>query len=226
MVPIGITYEDILFRLALATVLGGVIGYERESSHHYAGLRTHMLVAVSSALIGVGSLVLFNEYYQVTTMDPLRVGAQVISGIGFLGAGAILKHGSSIKGLTTAASLWGIAAVGLFTGLGAIIPSLMATTIIFLALALARYTDYLNKKRGLFTIQIFARDEIGQVGEIGSLLSQFQANIKSIEMEHRENNEVVYHLMVSMVNPKNADRLGGLISNLQQIPGVYKINLE
>jgi putative Mg2+ transporter-C (MgtC) family protein len=226
MIPINISYEDILLRLALATVLGGIIGYERESSHHYAGLRTHMLVSVSSALIGVGSIVLFNQYYQVTTMDPLRVGAQVISGIGFLGAGAILKHGSSIKGLTTAASLWGIAAVGLFTGLGAIIPSLMATAIIFLALTLARYSEYLNKKRGLLTIEIFARDEIGQVGEIGSILSDFQASIKSINMEHQQNNEVVYHLQISMINPKKSDRLGHLVTQMQQIPGVYKINVE
>lgn len=226
MDPIGISYEDVLLRLALATVLGGIIGYERESSHHYAGLRTHMLVSVSAALIGVGSIVLFNQYYQVTTMDPMRMGAQVISGIGFLGAGAILKHGSSVKGLTTAASLWGIAAVGLFTGLGAIIPSLMATAIIFLALALARYSDYLSKKRGLLTIEIYAKDELRQVGEIGSILSDFQASIRSINMEHLENDEIVYHLLVSMINPKKSDRLGKLIAQLRQIPGVYKINVE
>lgn len=226
MVPMGISYEDMLFRLALATVLGGIIGYERESSQHSAGLRTHILVSVSSALIGVGSLMLFHQYHGITTMDPLRVGAQVISGIGFLGAGTILKHGSSVKGLTTAASLWGMAAVGLFTGLGAIIPCLMATAIIFLALALARYSDYLARKKGLLFIEIYAKDEIGQIGEIGSILSGFQAKIKSINMEHQEKEEVVYMLAVSMTNAKNTERLGQLITTLQQIPGVYKINVE
>ncbi|HHW07167.1 MAG TPA: MgtC/SapB family protein [Clostridia bacterium] len=226
MVPTSISYEEILFRLALATVLGGIIGYERESSHHSAGLRTHMLVSVSSALIGVGSLVLFHQYHTVTNMDPLRVGAQVISGIGFLGAGTILKHGSSIKGLTTAASLWGMAAVGLFTGLGAIIPCLMATAIIFIALTLSRYSDYLARKKGLLSIEIYARDKIGQVGEIGSILSGFQANIKSINMEHHGDEEVVYLLLVSMAQAKNMERLGQLITSLQQIPGVYKINVE
>lgn len=226
MTLMGISYVDILLRLALASVLGGIIGFERESTNHHAGLRTHMLVAVSSALIGVGSIVLFNQYSHVTTMDPLRMGAQVISGIGFLGAGAIIKHGSSVKGLTTAASLWGIAAVGLFTGLGVIIPSLMATAIIFLALALARYSAHLDKQKGLMSVEIYARDTLEQVGEIGSLLSQFQASVKSFHLEHQENNEVVYHLLIAMANSKKSDGLSQLVSQLYQVPGVYKINVE
>ena len=107
-----LTTIEIFGRLFLATVLGGVIGHEREIRHHNAGLRTHMLVSVSSALIGLGSLIIFEQYKNTTTMDPLRVGAQVISGIGFLGAGAILKDGSTVKGLTTAASLWGLQQLG------------------------------------------------------------------------------------------------------------------
>lgn len=226
MVPINLSYQEVFLRLALAAILGGIIGYERESSNQYAGIRTHMLVSISSALIGAGSIMLFNQYHTVTTMDPLRIGAQVISGIGFLGAGAILKHGSSIKGLTTAASLWGIAAVGLFTGLGAIIPCLMATALIYLALALARYSDRLAKRKGILNIEIYAKDQLGQVGEIGSLLSKFGVDIKSINMENLENEEIVYYLLVSTIRLNTKERLGQLASELQHIKGVYKINLE
>lgn len=226
MIPTELTYLDMLLRLTIATILGGIIGYERESTYHYAGLRTHMLVSVSSALIGVGSIVLFNQYSSVTTMDPLRVGAQVISGIGFLGAGAILKHGSSVKGLTTAASLWGIAAAGLFTGLGAIVPSIMATAIVYLALALARYSDYLIKKKDLVAVQIHAKDQIGQVGDIGNILASHKANIKGINIENLEDEEVLYHLLLSGIDPRNGERLSKLVTALKLIPGVQKINIE
>lgn len=221
-----ITYGEILMRLVLATALGAIIGYERESTNHYAGLRTHMLVSVSSALIGLGSLIIFEQYHEVTTMDPLRVSAQVISGIGFLGAGAILKHGSTISGLTTAASLWGIAAVGLFTGLGVIIPALMATSIIYLALALARYSDHVIKKKALLSIDIFAQDVIGQIGEIGSTLSDHGLSIKKINIENQGGNDIIIHLLVEGYGTKNLNGLKLLTTELQKAKGVKSINIE
>lgn len=227
MSPVDITYPEIFLRLALATILGGIIGYERESSYHNAGLRTHMLVAVSAALIGCGSILMFNQYHHLTTrMDPLRAGAQVISGIGFLGAGAILKHGSSVRGLTTAASLWGIAAVGLFTGLGAVVPSIMTTGIIFLGLTLTRYSHYLGRKKGLLAVEIYAHDKIGQLGEIGNRLSEFGANVRNINIETLENEEIIYHLLISMSNSRSVELIDGLSSEIRQIPGVYKINID
>jgi len=226
VIPPEPTYFDIFLRLIIATVLGGLIGYERESSHHYAGFRTHMLVAVSAALVGVGSAMLFYMFDAAPSMDPLRIAANVISGIGFLGAGAILKHGSSIRGLTTAASLWGIAAVGLFTGLGVIIPSIMATIIVYLALTLARYSDRLIKNKGLISLQIHAKDQIGQVGEIGNILASFKINIKGINIESLEDDEVLYHLLLSGIDPRNGERISQLITSLEIVHGVKKINLE
>ncbi|WP_227766088.1 MgtC/SapB family protein [Zhaonella formicivorans] len=218
-----ISYLDMLGRLILATILGGIIGYERESSHHYAGLRTHMLVSVSAALIGLGSIILFNQYKHMTTMDPLRVGAQVISGIGFLGAGAILKTGSTIRGLTTAASLWGVAAIGLFTGLGIVIPTLMATLIIYLSLDLAKYTDHLVQKKAFLSIDIFAEDVIGQIGEIGSILFNHGVSIKKINIENLDGNEIIIHLLVEA---PHLESVGSLTKELQKASGVKSINIE
>lgn len=214
---------EIFGRLFLATILGGVIGHERESRHHNAGLRTHMLVSVSSALIGLGSLMVFEQYKHITTMDPLRVGAQVISGIGFLGAGAILKNGSTVKGLTTAASLWGVAAIGLFVGFGLIIPTLIATLIIYLSLDLVKYySDHLLKKKSLISIDIFAQDVIGQVGEIGAILFNHSISIKKINIERLEEDDIIIHLMVE--SPENP-QLDLLASELQRASGVTGVNI-
>ncbi|MDR1733862.1 MAG: MgtC/SapB family protein [Oscillospiraceae bacterium] len=125
-------------RLGVAALLGGVIGMEREHSHRPAGLRTHILVAVGAALVMCTSEYIFTYYQEVFELksvpDPARLGAQVISGIGFLGAGTILREGFSVKGLTTAASLWSVSCVGLAVGIGFWPGAVIATLVIFFVL--------------------------------------------------------------------------------------------
>ncbi|MGU3667096.1 MgtC/SapB family protein [Methylobacterium sp. A49B] len=119
-------------RLALAALFGSVIGLERERLLWAAGLRTHMLVCVGSCLIMLVSAFGFSDVLgmQHVVLDPSRIAAQVVSGIGFLGAGTILLRGEVVKGLTTAASLWGVAAIGLSIGSGLYVPALAATALI------------------------------------------------------------------------------------------------
>ena len=105
-------------RLLVATILCGIIGMEREHVNRPAGVRTHVLVGVSAALIMITSEYLFSYYKDFTNMDPARMGAQIISGIGFLGAGTIIKDGLNVRGLTTAASLWAVACIGIASGSG------------------------------------------------------------------------------------------------------------
>ncbi len=107
---------DLMARVLLAFLLGGVIGYERESIQRPAGLRTHMLVAAGSAAFTVASTHAFTG--EGTVRDPARVAAQVVAGVGFLGAGTIWRTPSTVRGLTTAASIWLVAAVGLLAGSG------------------------------------------------------------------------------------------------------------
>jgi putative Mg2+ transporter-C (MgtC) family protein len=121
---------DIVARLLLAAVLGAIVGLEREVHDHPAGTRTHLLVSVGSA----GFTVLSIYAFQAPGADPARIAAQIVTGVGFLGAGAILKEGATIRGLTTAASLWAVAAVGMAAGAGALIVALAVTFIIVVSL--------------------------------------------------------------------------------------------
>jgi putative Mg2+ transporter-C (MgtC) family protein len=113
---------EVLARVALAAALGGVLGLERELREREAGLRTHVLVSVGSALFTLVSAYGFHEFLtsgkSVIRADPTRIAAQIVTGIGFLGAGAIIRQGLSVRGLTTAATLWVVAAIGLASGAG------------------------------------------------------------------------------------------------------------
>ncbi|MDR5734920.1 MgtC/SapB family protein [Caballeronia sp. LZ025] len=128
---------ELVSRLIMAAALGSVIGFERERLSWAAGLRTHMLVCVGSALIMMVSAFGFADALKGdhVVLDPSRVAAQVVSGIGFLGAGSILMRGEIVRGLTTAASLWSVAAIGLAVGGGLYTASIAATAIILVILA-------------------------------------------------------------------------------------------
>ena len=125
------TEIDFVIRLCLAFAAGGIIGIERSSRRQVAGLRTHILIAVGSCCLMMLSIWLPQ---QLNSGDPGRIAAQVVSGMGFLGAGAIIRLGTNIRGLTTAASLWLTAAVGLTIGAGMFIAAL--TTVILAIIAL------------------------------------------------------------------------------------------
>src|SRR3982751_4148656 len=111
-----------LLRLAIAAGLGGAVGFERELRDREAGIRTHLLVSLGSALFTIGSAYGFHEFLagggNIVRADPSRIAAQIVTGIGFLGAGAIIREGLSVRGLTTAASLWIVAAIGMAAGAG------------------------------------------------------------------------------------------------------------
>ena len=129
MVDLNLQFE-LAVRLFVAAVLGALVGIERERRSHPAGMRTHLLVAVGSAAFTVLSI----EAFAAPGADPGRIAAQIVTGIGFLGAGAILKDRGSIKGLTTAASLWVVAAIGMAAGAGAYGVAVATTVIVIVSL--------------------------------------------------------------------------------------------
>jgi len=174
---------QIIARLFLAAILGGIIGYERETENKPAGFRTNMLVCIGSALVMVTSQFLFKEYVSLTNMDPARLGAQVISGIGFIGAGTIIRDGLHVRGLTTAASLWVVACVGLAAGIGFYEGAIACTLFIYLILiAMKKFQDRIKVKNQYRVIVLQSVDEPGQLGAIGAIFGQYSISIKNIDM--------------------------------------------
>jgi putative Mg2+ transporter-C (MgtC) family protein len=141
-----LNWDESLLRLALAAVLGGLIGVERELREREAGLRTHLLVALGSALFTIVGAYGFHDFLEsgesVVRADPTRIAAQIVTGIGFLGAGAIIRQGFSVRGLTTAATLWVVAAVGLAAGAGYYSAAVITTALVLIALYPLRILAY------------------------------------------------------------------------------------
>lgn len=128
---------ELVWRLIAAAVLGGLVGLEREATNHAAGLRTNMLVALGSCLFTILSIYGFPQDEGRAT-DPARLAAQVVSGIGFLGAGAVLHHRGGVRGLTTAASIWLVAAIGMAAGTGSYFLAILCTIVALVVLVALR----------------------------------------------------------------------------------------
>ena len=134
---------ELTLRLVVALVLGAIIGWEREMQRMPAGFRTHALVALGSAIFTVISAYAFTG----PGSDPTRVAAQIVSGIGFLGGGAILHHGGNVRGLTTAASLWAVAAVGMAAGAGLFVMAGVSAVLVIVALEVFQRLERFLRRR-------------------------------------------------------------------------------
>jgi putative Mg2+ transporter-C (MgtC) family protein len=178
---------DLAFRMLVAAVLGAAIGLEREIHEHPAGMRTHLLVSLGSAIFTVLSIYGFQGVGGngvAATVDPTRIAAQVVSGIGFLGAGAILKYGTSIRGLTTAASLWTAAAIGMAAGAGEwVIASVGTFLVVFSLWPLNAIVARLHKP-GTRAVKI--RLEVGRLealGDVSRLLADRRVELAGINSQ-------------------------------------------
>lgn len=171
-----------LARLVLATALGGVVGYERESGRRPAGLRTHMMVCLGAAMVMITGIYLSQIYLGRVSLDPTRLGAQVVSGIGFLGAGSILKSGSRIRGLTTAATLWVVACIGIGVGAGLYIPSVAVTLLAFFTLRMVkRWEPKTEERRELCQVSLLLDTQPGRLIEVSSILTKLGCELKDID---------------------------------------------
>jgi len=182
---------EALIRILIALVCGGIIGYEREHKNRPAGLRTHMLVCIGAALVMIVSQYLFEQYSPGVT-DPARLGAQVVSGIGFLGAGTIIRDRFSVKGLTTAATLWVVACIGLAVGSGYYLMGAIVTGIIFLALVLFRRLECILKiKPTKAKLKVTAKYSEKVSLEIKSILENAGFQLKGAKFTKNKNGETV-----------------------------------
>lgn len=223
---VKVSVQDQILRLVIAAILGGIIGWERGSGNRPAGLRTHMLVAVGSAVIMIISQTVFLEYGQTgdTRVDPGRLAAQVVSGIGFLGAGTILRDGFTIKGLTTAASLWVVAALGLAVGIGAYVTAVTATAVTLTTLVyLQRLERNLQLKGAIRPLRMVVADQPGQLGRIGSILGNYRIDIRSIELHQTKDQRVTIEMLVKL--PPHLDFMA-LSQELLQLDGVDEVETD
>jgi putative Mg2+ transporter-C (MgtC) family protein len=171
--------------MIVAAVLGGLIGIEREWSNHAAGFRTHILVCLGSASIMLLSIYGFGEFVNETNVrvDPSRLAAQVVNGIGFLGAGAILRSGHTIKGLTTAASVWVVAAIGLSVGAGFFAGAFICTLLVLISLyVLNKWEKMLMKKRKVHDLVLHIADAPGALEAVVSAFAEHGIRIASLKM--------------------------------------------
>lgn len=181
--------EQIVVRLLVAMLLGAVIGTEREYTHRPAGMRTHMLVALGACAVMITGQMIFCQYYPLgATPDPARLAAQVIAGVGFLGAGTILRDGASIKGLTTAASVWAVACLGVAVGAGLYIIAVVGVVLMMVTLVIfERIQAKLLSHRDVSCVfSVTARSVTRVMGYIHELATAADAVITFTGMEARE----------------------------------------
>ena len=221
---------DSVFKVVLAALLGGAIGYEREHSHpsRPAGFRTHIVVSVGAALVMLTSVYLANERGLAT--DVSRLSAQVISGIGFLGAGTILREGFSVKGLTTAASLWAVACIGIAVGSGFIVGGLVATVVIYLTLnSLKRFVIRENSGKLLY---IEVQDVGVQTPLITKTIKQCGGTVHSMELVYTDSKDLKLKkrkdtsVIKVLIFPKSEEMLALIVETIRGMEDVEDIYVD
>lgn len=214
-----ITDYEIALRLLMACVFGGIVGFQRELNDSPAGFRTHILVCMGSALIMVLSMYGFSDFISVNK-DPARLAAQVVSGIGFLGAGTILRDGASVKGLTTAASLWVVSAIGLAAGAGFYFSSCLVTFLVFITLDRSFEYFLFRNKHILIIVSVNGTcivKEINRTLESHKIISQ---NTSMMLLNEEKNKTTFHYTLRTPFDRKNIEKI---IEDLSEIDGIYSV---
>ncbi|CAG7652264.1 Protein SapB [Paenibacillus solanacearum] len=226
--PWFIDPAHITLRLVLAFLLGGVIGFEREHSSHAAGMRTHILVCLGATLIMLLSMYGFSEFAVLDNvrLDPARLAAQVISGIGFLGAGTILFTGKSITGLTTAASLWVVAAIGLAIGAGFYYAAVLAVLLVLISLfVLNRIEQKYFRGKKLYHFKLQAADRPGMLSRVSLTVANRGGVIKMLSVEEQADDDIADPSVLIMLNLRLAKEgmLLQTVEDLKHLDGVKSV---
>lgn len=215
-----------MFTILLACVIGSIIGWERENKNRPAGLRTYSLVCMGSALVMITSYQIFNDYHALGNFDPARLGAQVISGIGFLGAGTIIRDKYSVKGLTTAASLWVVACIGLTVGAQMYITSIMISAVVYYVLHNLRCMEDVKVEKMNYELILHLKEQLGQLKDVHQVLDQFNIGVRDINMtwgnngileEDNDHLTIIIHAMIV------EEAIDDLILELNSIKGIISV---
>jgi putative Mg2+ transporter-C (MgtC) family protein len=219
------TITEMLIKLLLSALLGGLVGLEREVHARAAGLRTHILVATGSTLIMMVSNYMFFMFQDQTAdsvlrLDPGRIAAMTMSGIGFLGAGTIIQSREIVRGLTTAACLWVITAVGLAVGCGFFLPAIITSVIALIALYLLHYLESFLKRNWYRTVRLISADD-QHFAAIEQVLTAHRVHILRVSMDKNlAQQEVTYDIDIRM---KKDIRDFTIVHDLSSIAGLKRV---
>lgn len=218
-------YYDILIKLVLSALLGGMIGYEREMHGSAAGLRTHILVSAGSCLIMLTSTYIFELYKNVASCDPARIAAGVVTGIGFLGAGTIMRYRTSVMGLTTAASVWVVSAIGLGVGSGFFSGSIMTTFLVILTLVIIHKWEHTVMRRDRYKVLIMdAKIDANTLQSIKNIFSEYMGEIRDFEIEKIANTDSTrLRFDIKLTSNKYDD---SIIVELLKLEGISRAHWE
>lgn len=213
--------EAIILRLGLAALCGGVIGYQRERKDRPAGFRTHILVSLGSALFMIVSISRFDG-----PSDPTRIAAQVVTGIGFLGAGTIIRQGNIVIGLTTAASLWSVSAVGLAAGAGNFVAAALGASMIFLVLSIFKIleTRISGGKKLDYLLTVVMSAPLVKMTELKKAIVAAGAEVVGFELERKSGGNIHLAFEIRATSPAfDTEEIGKLLISIE---GVSRVKWE
>jgi putative Mg2+ transporter-C (MgtC) family protein len=217
---------DIILRLGLAFIAGAVIGLERSSRRQVAGLRTHILIALGAALLMLLSIWIPQQAGDQSRGDPGRIAAQVVSGIGFLGAGAIIRLGNNIRGLTTAASLWLIAAVGLALGAGMFLAAALAEVLSFIALMiLGKIEKHIFPQERNKFLELSYKNSSPDTQRARRVLENFGIRVQSMDLNEGLGKSEASRLRM-LVGIPNATDISKLVKALKKAGDVARVEIK
>jgi putative Mg2+ transporter-C (MgtC) family protein len=231
--PWIISNGHLVIRLLLSVLLGGLVGFERERTNHAAGLRTHTLVCLGSCLLMILSMYGFANFANEPNvrLDPSRLAAQVITGVGFLGAGTILYTGKLITGLTTAASIWVVMAVGLTVGAGFYLPAVLSAGMVLLILWGLSIVEkrYVNHRRHC-TFAVTTEAQTPRIESFQSLLNQYGAKLVKVQFADVKDadsvNDIRVQLVMITVILPHRDQLIAIAGEFNRMDGVKSVTAE
>ena len=210
---------DIILKILLAAMLGGIIGLERELSHKEAGLRTNILIAIGSTLITVLS---FKIAATAPGADPARLTAQIVTGIGFLGAGAIIQARFAVHGLTTAATIWTVAAIGIAVGSGYYLLAFLVAVLVLIVLTVFKFLlAYIEKQKQIYVYLITTEEKAALLVDIRQVLTELNIRYSSARL-NRHDGSYEFEIIFNTSENKNRD----FIEKVMLLKGVKEVLSE
>lgn len=229
LAPLALSWEAICMRLLCAMLVGMIIGTEREYTHRPAGMRTHILVALGACAVMITGQLIFVQYRVYGgNSDPARLSAQVITGVGFLGAGTILREGTNVKGLTTAASLWAVACLGIAAGAGYYVVALAGMVFIFITLTFFEViqSKLIGSATSLHRYHMVANNISDGLTALNTHAQKHRVSLRNLHTQCQDDGSYIIIFLAEINGPKNLKRQNRFISGLSADKAVSSLSVS